>query len=107
MPTDQTATVTVIRPPIDHYPPCQRETYGRAVMALMDGPADQITAANLRAWVRGYRETTSCDCLNMRIRNTKGQLERAQKQWEACMTEDNADRVAFLRGELARLRGMA
>jgi hypothetical protein len=76
-------------------------------MALMDGPADQITATNLRAWVRGYRETTSCDCLSLRIKNTKGQLERAQKQWEASMTEDNADRVAFLKSELARLRGMA
>jgi hypothetical protein len=43
----------------------------------------------------------------LRIKNTKGQLERAQKQWESCMTEDNADRVTFLKSELARLRGMA
>jgi hypothetical protein len=76
-------------------------------MALLDGPADQITAVNLRAWVRGFRGTTSCDCLRLRVKNTEGQYDRARKAWEACMTEDNADRVTFLRGELARLRGMA
>lgn len=102
-----TADVTHLRPPIEHYEPCTRDAYGRAVLALMDGPADEITAVNLRAWVRGYRETASCDCLSLRILNTKGQLERAQKQWEASMTDVNAERVACAKAELARLRGMA
>jgi hypothetical protein len=104
MPTEQ---VTQLHPPALHYESCTRDVYGRAVLAFMDGPADQITAVNLRAWVRGYRESAWCDCLSLRIKNTRGQLERAQKQWEACMTEDNADRVTFLKAELARLRGMA
>jgi hypothetical protein len=105
MPTDQTATVTAIHPLI-HYAPCERETYGRAVMALLDLDCE-ITAARVRGWVARFRETASCDCLKMRTLTVVGQLERADKAFKASMTEDNADRVAFLKAELARLRGMA
>jgi len=101
-----TADVTHLRPQVTHYPPCERETYGRAVMALLDLDCE-ITAARVRGWVGRFRETASCDCLSFRIKNTVGQLERARKAWEASTTDDNADRVAFLRAELARLRGMA
>jgi hypothetical protein len=75
-------------------------------MALLDLDCE-ITAARVRGWVARFRETASCDCLNFRIKNTVGQLERADKAFKACVSEDNADRVAFLKAELARLRGMA
>jgi hypothetical protein len=42
----------------------------------------------------------------LRIKSTEGQLERAKKAWEASTTDDNADRVTFLKTTLNRLRGM-
>lgn len=104
MPTNQTATVTALNPLV-HYEPCNRDVYGRAVMALLDLDCE-ITAARVRGWVARFRETATCDCLRLRILNTEGQLDRARKAWETSTTDDNADRVAFLRVELARLRSM-
>jgi hypothetical protein len=79
--------------------------YGRAVIALLDLDCE-ITAARVRGWVARFRETASCDCLSLRVKNTEGQLERARKAFAASVTDDNADRVTFLKSELARLRGM-
>ncbi len=96
-----------MKPEIEHYPICDRDVYGRAVLALMDGAPEDITATNLRAWVRGYRHTAACGCLDLRISSYETRLERARKSFEACMSESNADAVAVLKAELARLRGMA
>lgn len=108
MPTDQTATVTEIRPPLVHYESCDRDVFGRAVMFYLDRgtPGDQITISSLRHYAEGWRATQPCDCLSLRIKSTVGQLERANKAWEACTSDDNADRVTFLKATLSRLRGM-
>jgi hypothetical protein len=74
-------------------------------MALLDLDVE-ITAARVRGWVARFRETATCDCLSLRIKSTEGQLERARKAWEASTTDDNADRVTFLKNTLNRLRGM-
>src|SRR5690242_1394103 len=104
MPTDQ---VTQLHPPALHYPSCDRDVYGAAVLDMLRRPEEgEITADRLRNWVRGYRETTSCECVALRVKSLEGQLERADKAFKASVTEDNADRVAFLKSELARLRGM-
>lgn len=101
-----TADVTQLHPPALHYPPCERDVYGRAVMALLDLDVE-ITAARVRGWVARFRETASCDCRGLRVKNLEGQLERAKKAWEVCTSDDNADRVAFLKAQLSALRGMA
>jgi hypothetical protein len=101
-----TTDVTHLPVQLEHYAPCDRETYGRAVMALLDLDCE-ITAARVRGWVARFRETPPCSCLSDRIRATTEQVRVAQLTFNACMSEVNADRVAFLKSELARLRGMA
>lgn len=100
-----TAGVTHLHPPL-HYDSCQRDVYGRAVMALLDLDCE-ITAARVRGWVGRFRETAQCGCLKLRIQNVLGELDRARKQWEASTTDVNAARVTALKMQLAWLRGMA
>jgi hypothetical protein len=71
MPTEQTATADVTHLPlqVDHYDSCDRDVYGRAVMHMLStGAADDITAANLRSYVRGWRDVAKCDCELARLR---------------------------------------
>lgn len=102
MPTDQ---VTQLHP-FQHYASCDRDHYGRAVMALLDLDCE-ITAARVRGWVSRFRETATCGCLKLRIQNVQGELDRARKAWEASTTDVHADRVVELKVQLAWLRGMA
>ncbi len=104
MPTEQTATVTPLHQ-IEHYDSCTRDVYGRAVMHLLStGAADAITAANLRAWVRGYRESEPCGCLPLRLSSVETELMRAKLAWNASMTDANAQRVADLVAKRDALR---
>jgi hypothetical protein len=108
MPTDQTATVTKVRPPIAHYAACDRDVYGRAVVWFMEGDPESITAANVRAFVRGWRGAGEpCDCLRLRVGAAEVAVRVAKLRWEASMTDVHAERVACAKAELARLRGMA
>jgi hypothetical protein len=103
MPTDQ---VTNLHPPVVHYPPCDRDHYGRAVMALLDLDVE-ITASRVRGWVWRFRETAECGCLEFRVRGVQADLARARAAFKACLSEANAERVERLTGELSALRAMA
>ena len=102
-----TADVTHLPLQVDHYPSCDRDVYGRAVLALMDIHADAVTARNMRTYVAAWREGASCPCLGFRISTVETDLARAEKRFKACMSEGNAERVAVLKAERDRLRGMA
>lgn len=102
MPTDQ---VTQLHP-LQHYASCDRETYGRAVMALLDLDCE-ITAARVRGWVARFRETASCDCLASRIKTAEDAVRLARAAFKACVSDASADRVERASAELSRLRGMA
>ena len=103
-----TADVTHLPLQVDHYPSCDRDVYGRAVVHMLStGAADDITAANLRAYARGWRWTHECGCLGLRIKAAETAAVTANKRFEACLSDANAAAVMAARAELARLRGMA
>jgi hypothetical protein len=100
-----TADVTQLHPPLVHFDSCDRDVYGRAVMHLLSsGAADDITAQNLRAWVKGWRDVKPCDCLALRIRSLETVVGRYRKAFHAELSEDNAERLAVAEASLARLR---
>jgi hypothetical protein len=107
MPTEQTATVTPLHQQVEHYPSCDRDVYGRAVMHLLStGAAECITAVNLRAWVRGYRDDDDgrCGCRAMRVSAVETEIVRAKLAWNACTSDANAQRVADLVAKRDALR---
>jgi hypothetical protein len=105
MPAD---TVTQLHPPIEHFPSCDRDVYGRAVMHLLStGAADCITADNVRAWVRGHRASTKCACLDLRLCSVERQLAAARKAFRACLSDENAQRIADLTAKRDQLRAQS
>lgn len=108
MPTEQTATVTPLHPQVTHFESCDRDVYGRAVVWYMEGDPDLITAENIRGFVRGWREAGEpCDCIRSQLRTVLDDLAVARKAFRACLSEENAQRVADLVAKRDRLRGMA
>lgn len=104
MPTEQTATVTTLHQ-LEHYDSCDRDVYGRAVMHLLSTRAAEcITAVNLRAWVRGYRDDDRCGCRAMRVSAVETEIVRAKLAWNASTTDANAQRVADLVAKRDALR---
>jgi TPP-dependent indolepyruvate ferredoxin oxidoreductase alpha subunit len=93
---------------VEHYESCDRDVYGRAVVWYMQGDPDLITAENIRAFVKGYRESGEpCTCLGMRINAAVDLHRRLKLMFEAQLSEANAAAVVAAKAELARLRGMA
>jgi hypothetical protein len=100
-----TADVTHLRPQVEHYDSCQRDVHGRAVMHFLStGAADDITAANVRAWVRGFRDVEPCGCLTLRLSAVETEIVRAKLAWNACTSDANAQRVADLVAKRDALR---
>jgi hypothetical protein len=75
-------------------------------MLLLEGPAVEFTAANLRRLAAADRAEVSCECLRIKVLSLESALATALKRWEASTTDDNAERVACLKAALARLRSM-
>ena len=99
-----TADVAHLPVHVEHFPSCDRDVYGRAVMALLPGRADHITRANLLAWVRGYRSSMPCGCLDLRVSAVETEIVRAKLAWNASTTDANAQRVADLVAKRDALR---
>jgi hypothetical protein len=78
-----TADVTHLPLQVDHYDSCDRDVYGRAVMHMLStGAANDITAANLRSYARGWRDVAKCDCIGLRIKAAETAAVTANKRFE-------------------------
>ena len=102
------ADVTHLHPQVEHFEPCDRDVYGRAVVWYMQGDPDLITAENIRAFVQGWRGSGEpCGCLQSRINAAKDLHRRLKLMFEAQLSDANAAAVVAAKAELDRLRSMA